>query len=332
MPRTPHKAMPTKTSEWQNQRRLDDSQTGKLYDFNSRFFTPVAARFISPDSIVPNPADPQSLNRYTAMANNPLKFTDPTGHSEACDDGPCHSGGDGGFIGPVLPPSPIWTQPSPYWWIRPTPPSPPKPKIVNKPKIVIFVCGLNISCGVGGQRTEYDSIRSKVSALGANLINVDIENKGRDSYVKIADKVEALIAEAARDGYHVYLVGHSAGANAIVFMINRLIIRGDEAIRAGISAVVLLEPDLKTGNQVNTADGERNLDSQEHGQRVIRELGVDNVLVIRTKNSLDDFPSGCGGSGVPTACQIQTFPSVDHRELTHDEAVANEISAFIQGR
>ena len=121
--------MPT-DFQWQNQRRLDDSQTGKLYDFNARFFTPVAARFISPDSIVPNPADPQSLNHYTAMANNPLKFTDPSGHSEACDDGPCHSGGGdgsgytsgggssgggysgGGFIGPVArPPAPVWGNP-----------------------------------------------------------------------------------------------------------------------------------------------------------------------------------------------------------------------------
>jgi len=83
--------MPT-DFQWQNQRRLDEAQAGKLYDFNARFFTPVAARFISPDSIVPNPANPQSLNRYTAMANNPLNFTDPTGHYEACDDGACYSG------------------------------------------------------------------------------------------------------------------------------------------------------------------------------------------------------------------------------------------------
>jgi hypothetical protein len=41
--------------------------------------------------MVPNPADPQSLNRYTAMANNTLKYTDPTGHYEACDDGACTS-------------------------------------------------------------------------------------------------------------------------------------------------------------------------------------------------------------------------------------------------
>ncbi|MBK8834346.1 MAG: RHS repeat protein [Anaerolineae bacterium] len=73
--------MPT-DFQWQNQRRLDEAQAGRLYDFNARFFMPVTARFISPDSIVPNPADPQSLNRYTAMANNPLRFTDPSGHRD----------------------------------------------------------------------------------------------------------------------------------------------------------------------------------------------------------------------------------------------------------
>jgi len=67
----------------------------------TRFFTPVAARFISPDSIVPNPASPQSLNRYTAMANNPLKFADPTGHQACIDPDDCEprdytGGGSGG--------------------------------------------------------------------------------------------------------------------------------------------------------------------------------------------------------------------------------------------
>ena len=78
------------------QGRLDETQAGKLYDFNARFFTPVAARFISPDSIVPNPADPQSLNRYTAMANNPLKFADPTGHRACNDFDDCEPPGGGG--------------------------------------------------------------------------------------------------------------------------------------------------------------------------------------------------------------------------------------------
>jgi len=44
-------------------------------------------RFITPDTIVPNPANPQSLNRYSYCLNNPLKWVDPSGHflSEAAE-------------------------------------------------------------------------------------------------------------------------------------------------------------------------------------------------------------------------------------------------------
>jgi hypothetical protein len=40
----------------------------------------VLARFISADTIVPDPANPQALNRYAYVLNNPLKYTDPSGH------------------------------------------------------------------------------------------------------------------------------------------------------------------------------------------------------------------------------------------------------------
>jgi hypothetical protein len=36
-------------------------------------------RFISPDTIIPNPANPQSFNRYSYCLNNPLKYIDPNG-------------------------------------------------------------------------------------------------------------------------------------------------------------------------------------------------------------------------------------------------------------
>jgi hypothetical protein len=37
-------------------------------------------RFISADTIVPDAKDPQSLNRYAYVRNNPLKYVDETGH------------------------------------------------------------------------------------------------------------------------------------------------------------------------------------------------------------------------------------------------------------
>jgi hypothetical protein len=37
-------------------------------------------RWIQPDTIIPNPANPQSLNRYSYVYNNPLLYNDPSGH------------------------------------------------------------------------------------------------------------------------------------------------------------------------------------------------------------------------------------------------------------
>ncbi|MHC4183637.1 MAG: RHS repeat-associated core domain-containing protein, partial [Planctomycetota bacterium] len=35
---------------------------------------------MSADTIVPDPTNPQALNRYSYVLNNPVKYTDPTGH------------------------------------------------------------------------------------------------------------------------------------------------------------------------------------------------------------------------------------------------------------
>ena len=56
-----------------------DSGTG-LYWHRSRWYDPKRARFIQPDTIVPEPGNPQSLNRYAYVNNNPLRFADPSGY------------------------------------------------------------------------------------------------------------------------------------------------------------------------------------------------------------------------------------------------------------
>jgi RHS repeat-associated protein len=56
-----------------------ESGTG-LYDYGARWYDPLIGRFLSADSIVPNPGDSQALNRYMYVAGNPLRFVDPSGH------------------------------------------------------------------------------------------------------------------------------------------------------------------------------------------------------------------------------------------------------------
>ena len=70
-----------------------DSGTA-LYFYNARWYDPVVGRFLAADTIVPQPGNPQSLNRYSYVLNNPLRFVDPSGHA-AVD----FWGGGGGGVG-----------------------------------------------------------------------------------------------------------------------------------------------------------------------------------------------------------------------------------------
>jgi RHS repeat-associated protein len=56
-----------------------DTETG-LYNYVARLYDPEAGRFMSADTIVPDYTNPQSLNRYSYVLNNPLGYVDPTGH------------------------------------------------------------------------------------------------------------------------------------------------------------------------------------------------------------------------------------------------------------
>jgi RHS repeat-associated protein len=57
-----------------------DPETG-LYYYGGRYYDPEISRFVSPDPFVPEPDDPQSLNRYSYVLNNPQMYIDPSGYS-----------------------------------------------------------------------------------------------------------------------------------------------------------------------------------------------------------------------------------------------------------
>ena len=95
----------------------EESLSG-LYDYGPRWYDPVVGRFIQADPIIAMQANPQALDRYGYVLNNPLVYVDPTGH-KACSytdgNGRCivdeSLPNDEGGSEPDQPPDP--TQPDP---------------------------------------------------------------------------------------------------------------------------------------------------------------------------------------------------------------------------
>jgi len=56
-----------------------DASAGLMF-YNARYYDSMLGRFIQVDPVVPSAGDPQALNRYSYTRNNPLKYTDPSGH------------------------------------------------------------------------------------------------------------------------------------------------------------------------------------------------------------------------------------------------------------
>jgi RHS repeat-associated protein len=55
-------------------------ETFGLYDYRARYYDPALGRFVSADTVVPEAGNPQALNQYAYVTNNPLRYTDPSGH------------------------------------------------------------------------------------------------------------------------------------------------------------------------------------------------------------------------------------------------------------
>ena len=81
--------------------QVDDMTVTGLMFYNARYYDPVARNFVSPDTIIPDPASTLGWNRYSYVNNNPINYNDPTGRcvtalgfvidgdaSEACGGNP----------------------------------------------------------------------------------------------------------------------------------------------------------------------------------------------------------------------------------------------------
>jgi RHS repeat-associated protein len=52
-----------------------------LYYYNARYYDPALGRFVQSDTVIPQPNSVQGYDRYAYVNNNPLRYTDPSGHA-----------------------------------------------------------------------------------------------------------------------------------------------------------------------------------------------------------------------------------------------------------
>jgi len=72
--------------------RWEENDALDIYYYKARWYDPQLGRFLQPDPFVPEAGNPQTLNRYSYVNNNPLGYTDPTGL--AADAGGASGGRD----------------------------------------------------------------------------------------------------------------------------------------------------------------------------------------------------------------------------------------------
>jgi len=96
----------TTTTKYHFTGQREESVIG-LYFYNARWYDAALGRFVQPDSVVPQPGNPQAVNRYSYALNNPLRYSDPTGRA-ICEDEQCRQlTRIPPEIGPALP-SVVW--------------------------------------------------------------------------------------------------------------------------------------------------------------------------------------------------------------------------------
>jgi RHS repeat-associated protein len=73
-----------------------DAESG-LDNFGARYNASTMGRFMSPDPLGGKLVDPQTLNKYSYVRNNPINLTDPTGLYICADNKDCSSDQDKKF-------------------------------------------------------------------------------------------------------------------------------------------------------------------------------------------------------------------------------------------
>ena len=72
-------------TEYRYTGQLEAAELG-LYYYVARWYDPYLTHFIQADTIVPGAGNAKAYDRFAYVKNNPLNYTDPSGHAELIDD------------------------------------------------------------------------------------------------------------------------------------------------------------------------------------------------------------------------------------------------------
>ena len=184
-----------------------------IYHYQTRFYSPKIGRFLSADTIVPDPINPQAFNRYSYVINNPLKYTDPTGH-DYCLVLPWLCGGPLPY--PPAPPTPVPNPPRPPREPRPEPgpiefPTEPMPIIIGGPIVILGPGPSPKEEACKSLKQQWEGLINELNALGRQIKDLqaalaknpdqagELEKQIKDLFKKLNEKqikAENLLARA----------------------------------------------------------------------------------------------------------------------------------------
>lgn len=288
-------------SDYQYTGQRNELEIG-LYYYIARFYDPQLARFISADTIVPEPGSVKAYDRFSYVNNNPINLNDPSGH--------CYNMVNGQL-----------TDRCKQYWKDYNSAVQKKYGVASSvsqkktSSLLINVCGWGT--GMSCESTTYDGKRplSTITKIYQNwsdngevIWNGFIEkgnptktDEGRLIYQQIINQVNE------NNNTQIYLIAHSAGTDATIYSLSLLQQYHPEMMN-NIVKVAILDVDL-TGDEINNKMGS-SVNEDYAGKIYYADSG--------------DYET----PGFIDKKQSHPFNYLNHKELAIDNYVAIEIQKF----
>jgi RHS repeat-associated protein len=193
--------------------QISEPQLG-IYFYNARYYDPYLARFISPDTLIPQPGNPLAWDRYAYVRYNPVRYNDPSGNRE-CDEtdryGRC-------FFAPR--------------------------------KIMILACGDGLGANCKGDYSDYGDIKP-LSHFEKDAYQKGYDEViyfGADSYKGNVKQYAAAINNymiGQGSDARFTIIGHSRGGAAVIWAASDYVTIEEDS--KSISRIILLDTTLQTG-------------------------------------------------------------------------------------